>query len=104
MSNKSLYAVLPVSDLKERNMGVTEAIEWMGSLVVGLDALPFAKIVAQLRAHTRHVAGGIASQGRVVRGHPFTHCDLMTKSQKVNCKFLLVMSKNISFQKTFKRL
>ena len=80
MSNKSLYAVLPVSDLKERNMGVTEAIEWMGSLVVGLDALPFAKIVAQLRAHTRHVAGGIVSQARVCRGPPLTHCDLMTES------------------------
>ena len=48
--------------LEERNIGVTAAIEWMGALVVGLDALPFAKVVAQLKAHTRHVAGGIASQ------------------------------------------
>ena len=48
--------------LEERNIGVTAAIEWMGALVVGLDALPFSKIVAQLKAHTRHVAGGIASQ------------------------------------------
>ena len=52
--------------VQERNMGVTEAIEWMGSLVVGLDALPYAKIIAQLRAHTRHVVGGIASQGRAL--------------------------------------
>ena len=75
-----LYPMSPVSDMKERNMGVTEAIEWMCSLVVGLDALPFAKIVAQLRAHTRHVAGGIASQARVCRGPPLTHCDLMMES------------------------
>ena len=42
---------------------MTEAIDWMGTLVLGLDALPYAKIIAQLKAHTRHVVGGIASQG-----------------------------------------
>ena len=75
-------------------MGVTEAIEWMGSLVVGLDALPFAKIVAQLRAHTRHVAGGIASQGSVCRGHPPTY--LMTKCENVNCAICLVIWESCS--------
>ena len=48
--------------IEERNTGVTEVIEWMGTLVVGLDPLPWAKIVAQLRANTRHIVGGIAAQ------------------------------------------
>jgi len=48
--------------LEERNFGVTQAIEWLGQLVVGLDPLPYAKIVAQLNAHTRHIVGGIAQQ------------------------------------------
>eukprot|EP00038_Savillea_parva_P001463 m.104109 g.104109 ORF g.104109 m.104109 type:complete len:482 (+) comp10510_c0_seq2:83-1528(+) len=48
--------------LEERNIGVTQVIEWMGTLVTGLDPLPYAKIIAQLKANTRHVAGGIAQQ------------------------------------------
>ncbi len=37
-------------------------IEWMGELVRGADPLPFGRVVAQLRANTRHIVGGIASQ------------------------------------------
>eukprot|EP00966_Prymnesium_polylepis_P331489 7387047-Prymnesium_polylepis.2 len=48
--------------IEERNIGVTQVIEWMGTLVVGLDPLPWARIVAQLRSNTRHIAGGIAAQ------------------------------------------
>ena len=49
--------------LEERNIGITQVIEWMGSLVVGLDPRPFAKLVAQLQANTRHIIGGLAQQG-----------------------------------------
>ena len=48
--------------LEERNIGVTQVIEWMGQLVVGEDPLPWAKIVAQLKCNTRHIVGGIANQ------------------------------------------
>ncbi|XP_065846450.1 D-galactarolactone cycloisomerase-like [Oscarella lobularis] len=48
--------------IEERNMGVAQVIEWLGSLTIGLNPLPFSKIIAQLRANTRHVAGGIANQ------------------------------------------
>eukprot|EP00041_Stephanoeca_diplocostata_P005256 m.58899 g.58899 ORF g.58899 m.58899 type:complete len:443 (+) comp15661_c0_seq1:133-1461(+) len=49
--------------LEERNIGIAQVIEWMGQLIIGLDPLPYAKIIAQLKANTRHVAGGIAQQG-----------------------------------------
>jgi len=48
--------------LEERNIGVTQVIEWMGKLIIGHDPLPYAKIIAQLKANTRHVIGGIAQQ------------------------------------------
>jgi hypothetical protein len=48
--------------LEERNIGITQVIEWMGELVRGADPLPFGRVVAQLRANTRHIVGGIASQ------------------------------------------
>lgn len=48
--------------LEERNIGVTQVIEWMGQLITGLDPLPYAKIVSQLKANTRHIVGGIAQQ------------------------------------------
>ncbi len=49
--------------LEERNIGITQVIEWMGELVTGQDPLPFEKILSNLRAVTRHVVGGIAAQG-----------------------------------------
>ena len=49
--------------LEERNIGITQVIEWMGALVVGKDPMPWATIIAQLRANTRHVCGGLAAQG-----------------------------------------
>ena len=48
--------------LEERSIGVTQAIEWMGELVLGQDPLPWARLIAQLKAHTRHIVGGIAQQ------------------------------------------
>ena len=49
--------------LEERNVGITQVIEWLGSLVVGHDPRPYAKLVAQLQANTRHIVGGLAQQG-----------------------------------------
>ena len=49
--------------LEERNIGITQVIEWMGQLCLGKDPLPYGKIVAQLKANTRHIAGGLAGQG-----------------------------------------
>jgi galactonate dehydratase len=49
--------------LEERNVGVTQVIEWLGLLVVGEDPRPYAKLLAQLKAHTRHIVGGLAQQG-----------------------------------------
>lgn len=49
--------------LEERNIGITQVIEWLGQLVVGQDPLPFGRVVAQLKANTRHIVGGIANQG-----------------------------------------
>lgn len=48
--------------LEERNIGVTQVIEWMGLLVTGADPLPWGKLIAQLSANTRHIYGGIAQQ------------------------------------------
>jgi L-alanine-DL-glutamate epimerase-like enolase superfamily enzyme len=48
--------------LHERNFGITEMIEWMGQLVIGKDALPWASITTQLRHNTRHIVGGVAAQ------------------------------------------
>lgn len=49
--------------LEERNIGVTQVIEWLGSLLVGQDPRPYQKLVAQLKANTRHIVGGLAAQG-----------------------------------------
>ena len=49
--------------LEERNIGITQVIEWMGELVTGQDPLPYEKVVSNLRAVTRHIVGGIAAQG-----------------------------------------
>ena len=35
--------------LEERNIGITQVIEWMGELVTGQDPLPFEKILSNLR-------------------------------------------------------
>jgi galactonate dehydratase len=48
--------------LEERNIGITQVIEWMGGLVSGLDPMPWGKVMAQLKANTRHIVGGIAQQ------------------------------------------
>eukprot|EP01052_Picozoa_sp_SAG31_P039025 SAG31_NODE_5325_length_2609_cov_2.216733_3_plen_177_part_00 len=48
--------------LEERNIGVTNVIEWVGQLVTGQDPLAFEKLTSQLRAITRHIVGGIAAQ------------------------------------------
>eukprot|EP01050_Picozoa_sp_SAG11_P025688 SAG11_NODE_5884_length_1441_cov_1.404620_1_plen_109_part_00 len=52
--------------LEERNIGVTQVIEWVGQLVLGQDPLAFEKVTSNLRAITRHVPGGIAAQVRPV--------------------------------------
>ena len=48
--------------LEERNIGITQVIEWMGELVKGKDPMPWTKLIVQLKANTRHIVGGIANQ------------------------------------------
>ena len=48
--------------LEERNLGLEGAIAWMGGLITGKDPLAYGDIVAQLKANTRHIVGGIANQ------------------------------------------
>eukprot|EP01084_Bolivina_argentea_P311671 539520_1 len=48
--------------IEERNFGIVQVIEWMGQLIIGQNPMPYAKIIAQLKANTRHIIGGIAQQ------------------------------------------
>jgi L-alanine-DL-glutamate epimerase-like enolase superfamily enzyme len=72
--------------LEERNIGVTQVIEWMGQLVTGKDPLPWSTLSTQLKHNTRHIVGGIANQA--IAAIENAVLDIVGKAYNVPCAAL----------------